>query len=205
VDEVTEWLGHPTSKEYIYVGCYWAKTTGGGPAFEWIRHFDRVGDRVYYRASYQPQVLSDNNGGGGWGASGGQISAVDLSDYVPLTAHAALLQVQFDVDMTAYTGAGGTDITGVAFYGYQSTPPVAFPSSIADVHDVQYIVQPNVASAPAALKRYSFAPFEIPVNDMSGNTPDDPTVDLWVGPYVEQVILHVVGFVENQQHIYRHR
>jgi len=198
-----KWLAHPSNLDWIYIGCYYAYT-GIGPVFDYIRPFDRVGDEVRYRAGHQPQVLSDNNGGGGWGSGGGQIGPVDLSEDVPRTAHGVILQVEFDIDMAAYDTGGGTDITGVAFYSSESTPPLSFPSSIADDHDVQYLVQP-LAAATSGTKRYAFDPFIIPVNNLTGGAPDDASVSLWVGPYVEQVVLHVVGYVESQQHVYRHR
>lgn len=205
VDTDARWMAHPTNLHWVYVGCAFVHAIGGVPTH--LAYFDRSGDSVLYGAGDQVNVLNDSTG---WGAAGGQIGPVSLSDRVPRVAHSAILQVQFDVDMTAYTGAGGTDITGVAFYNDQSNAlgviPGTFPSDMGDAHDVQYLVQPNSdgASSPSATKRYAYAPFTLPVNDLGAGDTADPTFHVWVGPYLDSIKVNVVGFVENQQHVYRH-
>jgi hypothetical protein len=198
------WLSHPLHENYIYIGCYYVECVAG--VFSALTPFDRVGDRFLFRAGSHKVILSALPIGGG--AGGGSIGALNLSNCVPVTAHAALLEAQYSIDAVLYTGAGGNAITGLAFYSTRSAGvfPLAFPSSIGAAHDYAHLVQPGAAAAGLVTQQFNTGPFLLPTNDININVPDPPhTSWTWFGPWVNMLWLNVVGFCESANQLYRHR
>lgn len=204
ISAIGTWLAHPTHANWIYIGCVPGYRPPAGVTL--IQPFTRIGDRVrILDCSNDYEVLSDDNGGGGWGAVGGTRVGVTLADFVPKTAQAVTIAPNFFIDMTAYVGAGTNLLTGLAFYSFSSTMPVAFPASLNNIdYDVRLLENPNYAAAVIATqyKFFGYAPFDLPINDHILNIPQDPTFSVWIGPWLAEVILHAVGWVEDLN-IYR--
>ena len=199
ISAVGTWLVHPGNANWIYIGCCPGYRPPAGVTL--VQPFTRIGDRVrILDGSADYEVLDDDNGGGGFGAPGGAVVGVTLADFVPKTAQAAILTTNFVIDMTAYVAAGTNVVTGAAFYSFSSTMPGAFPASQTAIdYDTRFLEHPNYAAAVIATqyKAYGYPPFELPINDHVLNIPQDPTFSLWVGPFVFEIVVDVVGWVED--------
>jgi hypothetical protein len=202
VDSDVKWGGDP----YFYGSMFLGSVLANG-SFNTISDFipfDRYGNAVHYRAGSIPAFAAVGQPGD---ATQNQV-VVDLSDYVPITAHAALLQVEFQLHVANYVAAGGNVVTGINVYTEESTIPGTWPADISGDYDVQFLFSPFMA-APALAGTYiqSFGPFWVAVNDQdaSGVPLIPASTTLYVGPFCDQIRVRVLGYMENATGIYRHK
>jgi len=194
------WLAHPSDASLVYIGSVLANGTGTTVS-GWVP-FDRYGDTVHYRAGSIPSLGSVSHVGDGTTPK----DTLDLSQYVPITAVAALLQVEFRLEVSNYVGAAGNTTTGVNVYSEESTSPVTWPASIAGDYDVQFLVTPYLVASLGGVYIHSFGPFWLPLNDQDGSgNPATPTAVLFLGPFCDSVESRVLGYTENTHGVYRHK
>jgi hypothetical protein len=201
VDSDLKWGENPNDIGGIFIGSVLAN--GAANTISDFIPFDRYGNATHYRSGSIPALTAVGLPGD---ATQNQV-VVDLSNYVPITAHAALLQVEFQLQVVNYVAAGGNVVTGINVYTAEATVPGTWPADVSGDYDVQFLFSPFMA-APAIAGTYiqSFGPFWVAVNDQdaSGVPLSPASTRLYVGPFCDQIRVRVLGYMEHATGIYRH-
>ena len=191
------WLGHPTSKLYIYIGSFIALGVDGSPPSSVIP-FDTLGDEIIFQGGHKisSELFRTEEFSGSQPSSSTNFLVFDSNTILPMTASGVILQGKFVYDAKAHADNGGNDPVGLTFYSYRTGPSVGFsPSPINDDQDVWCVQTPYNTTEEELSRMFTFGPVTVPINDQDiGIT--DPTVGVVVSDYWSRFDIVLHGYVE---------